>query len=117
MRIFITGANGFIGGAVSSALISDGHTVRGLVRNKAKADAVAAHGIEAVIGSLDDAALLQAEARASDGVGNAANSGHRRAVDALIARLAGSDKPLIHTSGTNGGADHAQGAPPARDFH
>ena len=40
MQIFITGANGFIGGAVASALIVDGHTVRGLVRSKAKADAV-----------------------------------------------------------------------------
>ena len=39
MQIFITGANGFIGGAVASALIADGHTVRGLVRSKAKADA------------------------------------------------------------------------------
>jgi uncharacterized protein YbjT (DUF2867 family) len=68
MRIFLTGANGFIGGAVASTLIADGHTVRGLVRDKAKADAVAAHGIEAVIGSLDDTALLQAEASASDGV-------------------------------------------------
>ena len=60
MQIFITGANGFIGGAVASALITDGHTVRGLVRSKAKADAVAACGVEAVVGSLDDAALLQA---------------------------------------------------------
>jgi uncharacterized protein YbjT (DUF2867 family) len=65
MEIFITGANGFIGGAVAAALIADGHTVRGLVRSKAKAEAVAAYGIEAVVGSLDDTALLQAEARAA----------------------------------------------------
>ena len=62
MRIFITGANGFIGGAVAATLIKQGHTVRGLVRDRAKADLVAAYGVDAVIGSLDDAALLQAEA-------------------------------------------------------
>jgi uncharacterized protein YbjT (DUF2867 family) len=58
MRVFLTGASGFIGGAVASALIAQGHSVRGLVRNKAKAEAVAAHGVEPVLGSLDDAALL-----------------------------------------------------------
>ncbi len=117
MRIFLTGANGFIGGAVASVLIADGHTVRGLVRDNAKAEAVSAHGIEPVIGSLDDTALLQAEARASDGVVNAANSGHRGAVDALIAGLAGSGKPLIHTSGSSNVADRALGEPSDRIFH
>jgi uncharacterized protein YbjT (DUF2867 family) len=58
MQIFITGANGFIGGAVASALIADGHKVRGLVRNKVKADTVARQGIEPVVGSLDDAAPI-----------------------------------------------------------
>jgi len=117
MRIFLTGANGFIGGAVAARLIAEGHAVRGLVRDRAKADAVAAHGIEAVIGTLDDAALLQAEAGASDGVVNAANSGHRGAVDALIAGLAGSNKPLIHTSGSSNVADRALGEPSERIFH
>ena len=117
MRIFLTGANGFIGGAVASALIADGHRVRGLVRDKAKADTVAAHGIDPVIGSLDDPALLQAEARASDGVVNAANSGHRGAVEALIAGLACSGKPFIHTSGSSIVADKAMGEPSDRIFH
>jgi nucleoside-diphosphate-sugar epimerase len=117
MRIFLTGANGFIGGAVAAALVADGHAVRGLVRDKAKADAAAAHGVDAVIGSLDDAALLQAEARASDGVVNAANSGHRGAVEALIAGLAGSGKPFIHTSGSSIVADKAMGEPSDRIFH
>src|SRR6516225_4276706 len=66
MRIFLTGANGFIGGAVAKALIAAGHRVRGLVRDKTKAELVAAHGIEAVVGSLDDAAVLHAEAQAAD---------------------------------------------------
>ena len=53
MRIFLTGANGFIGGAAAAALIADGHTVRGLVRDKAKGAVVATYGIEPVIvGSL-----------------------------------------------------------------
>ena len=94
MRVFVTGANGFIGGAVASALIADGHKVRGLVRNKVKADTVAPQGIEPVVGSLDDAALLQTEARAADAVVNAASSDHRGAVEALIAGLSGSGKTL-----------------------
>jgi nucleoside-diphosphate-sugar epimerase len=117
MRIFLTGANGFIGGAVASALLADGHAVRGLVRDKIKADVVAVHGVDPVVGSLDDAALLQTEARASDGVVNAASSGHRGAVEALIAGLAGSGKPFIHTSGSSIVADKAMGEPSDRIFH
>jgi len=117
MQIFITGANGFIGGAVASALIADGHTVRGLVRSKAKADAVAAYGVEAVVGSLEDATLLQAEARAADAVVNAASSDHPGAVEALIAGLAGSGKALIHSSGSSIVADLAMGEPSDRIFH
>jgi nucleoside-diphosphate-sugar epimerase len=116
MRIFLTGANGFIGGAVGTALIADGHSVRGLVRDAAKADAVKRHGIDPVIGSLDNTALLQAEAKSSDGVVNAANSGHRGAAKALIAGLSGSGKPLLHTSGTSIIADRALGEPSDRIF-
>jgi nucleoside-diphosphate-sugar epimerase len=116
MRIFITGANGFIGGAVASTLIKHGHTVRGLVRDRAKAELVAACGVDAVIGSLDDAALLQAEARTADAVVNAASSDHRGAVEALIAGMAGSGKPLIHTSGSSIVGDEAMGEPSERIF-
>ena len=48
MKIFLTGANGFIGGAVASVLIAGGHKVRGLVRDNAKADAVSEHKEDAV---------------------------------------------------------------------
>jgi nucleoside-diphosphate-sugar epimerase len=116
MRIFLTGANGFIGGAVACALIAAGHKVRGLVRDKAKAELVAAYGIEAVIGSLDDVAVLQAEARAADAVINAASSDHGGAVEALIAAIAGSGKPFIHSSGSSIVADLAMGEPSARIF-
>ena len=116
MRIFITGANGFIGGAVACALIADGHAVRGLVRDKTKADTVAAHGIDPVIGSLDDATLLRAEAQAADAVVNAANSDHSGAVEALIAGLDGSGKPFIHSSGSSIVADFAMGEPSEKIF-
>src|SRR5215467_10852452 len=116
MRIFLTGANGFIGGAVARALIAAGHRVRGLVRDKAKAEVVTAHGIEAVIGSLDDATVLQTEARAADAVINAASSDHRGAVEALIAAMSGSGKPFIHSSGSSIIADLAMGEPSDRIF-
>jgi len=116
MRIFLTGANGFIGGAVALALIAAGHRVRGLVRNKAKAELVAAYGVEAVVGSLDDTAVLQTEARAADAVINAASSDHRGAVEALIAAMSGSGKPFIHSSGSSIVADLAMGEPSDRVF-
>jgi nucleoside-diphosphate-sugar epimerase len=117
MQVFLTGANGFIGGAVASALVTDGHGVRGLVRNQINAEAVAALGVEPVIGSLDDATLLQAEARAADAVINAANSDHRGAVETLIAALTGSGKPFLHSSGSSIVADLAMGEPSDRIFH
>ncbi len=116
MRIFLTGANGYIGGAVAAALVAGGHRVRGLVRDRAKAEVVAAHGIEPVIGLLDDAALLADEARAADAVVNAANSDHRGAVEASIAGLAGSGKCLLHSSGSSIVADLAMGEPSDRIF-
>src|SRR5215510_8673080 len=116
MRIFLTGANGFIGGAVALALIAAGHRVRGLVRNKAKAELVAAYGVEAVVGSLDDTAVLQTEARAADAVINAASSDHRGAVEVLIAAMSGSGKPFIHSSGSSIVADLAMGEPSDRVF-
>jgi nucleoside-diphosphate-sugar epimerase len=116
MRIFLTGANGFIGGAVAVALIAAGHKVRGLVRSTAKAELVTAYGIEAVVGSLDDASLLQTEARAAAAVINAASSDHRGAVEALIAAMSGSDKALLHSSGSSIVADLAMGEPSDRIF-
>jgi nucleoside-diphosphate-sugar epimerase len=117
LRIFLTGANGFIGGAVAAAVIADGHRVRGLVRSQANADAVAAHGIEPIIGSLDDAMLLHAEAQAADAVVNAASSDHRGAIETLIAALAGSGKPFLHGSGSSIVADLAMGEPSDRIFY
>ncbi|MGA7789407.1 MAG: NAD-dependent epimerase/dehydratase family protein [Xanthobacteraceae bacterium] len=116
MRVFITGANGYIGGAVASALIAAGHQVRGLVRDQTKAAIVAAHGVEAVLGSLDDAPLLREEANAADAVVNTASSDHRSAVEALLSGLSGSGKPFIHSSGSSIIADLAMGEPSARIY-
>lgn len=117
MLIFLTGANGYIGGAVAAALIAAGHRVRGLVRDPAKAALVAARGVEPVIGSLDDPHLLRAEAHAADAVVNAANSDHRGAVEALLAGLSGSGKGFIHSSGSSIVADLALGEPSEMIFH
>jgi nucleoside-diphosphate-sugar epimerase len=111
MKIFVTGASGYIGGSVAALLASRGHEVRGLVRSASKADAVRSKAITPVIGTLDDANVLEAEARLADAVVNAADSDHERAVDALLAGLAGSGKPLIHTSGTSLVGDEAMGEP------
>src|SRR5215468_9822001 len=116
MRIFLTGAGGFIGSAVALALVAAGHKVRGLVRNRATADVVGAYGIEAVVGSLDDATVLQAEARAADAVVNAASSDHRGAVEAFITAMSGSGKPFLHSSGSSIVADLAMGEPSDRIF-
>lgn len=116
MRIFITGASGYIGGSVAAVLAADGHLVRGLVRSSAKAAAVAAHGIAPIIGTLDDADLLRAEAQGADAVINAASSDHRGGLEALIAGLAGSGKALIHSSGSSIIADLAMGEPSDRIF-
>lgn len=109
MDVFLTGASGYIGGAVAQRLIRDKHTVRGLTRTPGVVDALAAAGIEPVVGDLDDTALLEREARRADAVINTANSDHRGAIDTFIAALRGSGKTLIHTSGTSVIGDDAQG--------
>lgn len=111
MKIFVTGASGYIGGSVAALLAEQGHHVRGLVRSEAKAEGVRAKGIAPVIGTLDDDALLTAEARAADAVINAADSDHAGAVKALLAGLEGTGKPFIHTSGSSLVGDEAMGEP------
>jgi nucleoside-diphosphate-sugar epimerase len=109
MRIFVTGASGYIGGSVATTLVRAGHEVRGLVRTEKSANAVRALGLTPVLGTLDDGDLLCEEAHQSDGVVNAADSDHAGALTALIAGLEGSGKPLIHTSGSSVVSDTANG--------
>ena len=101
MKIFCTGASGYIGGSVAADLARIGHQVTGLVRSADKADALRPFGIEPVMGTLDDAAVLSQAADAADVVVNAASSDHKGAVVALLDALAGSGKPFIHTSGSS----------------
>jgi nucleoside-diphosphate-sugar epimerase len=101
MHVFVTGASGYIGGTVASRLVQAGHTVTGLTRDAARTDDLARLGIQPVVGTLDDTAVLTEHACRADAVVNAADSDHRGAVETLIAALAGSGKPLIHTSGSS----------------
>lgn len=101
MKVFVTGAAGFIGGSIAAALVRAGHSVTGLVRDAAQADQLATIGVAAVTGTLDQRDLLITQARAADAVINAASSDHRGAVEALLDGLAGSGKALLHTSGSS----------------
>ena len=109
MKIFMTGATGYIGGTIARRLLDDGHEIRGLVRDSEKGRKLAVFGVEPIIGGLDDAAILAAEAGRADAVINTANSDHRGAIDAFLEALAGSNMPFLHTSGSSIVADDAHG--------
>ena len=109
MKVFITGATGYIGGSLAMKLVAAGHKVLGLVRSDDKAAKLKAAGIEPVLGTLADFAVIQAAARRADASVNTANSDDSFVAKALIDALAGSDKPLIHTSGSSVVADLAAG--------
>ncbi|MBO9708771.1 MAG: NAD-dependent epimerase/dehydratase family protein [Caulobacter sp.] len=116
MKVFVTGASGYIGGSVAVRLVQAGHAVRGLIRDPSRADELRAFGIEPVVGTLADHDVLAREAQAADAVINAASSDDRGAADALIAALTGSGKSLIHTSGSSIVGDEAMGEPSERVF-
>ncbi|HEX4011672.1 MAG TPA: SDR family oxidoreductase [Solirubrobacteraceae bacterium] len=111
MRVFVTGASGWVGAAVVPELISAGHEVVGLARSDASAAAIAAAGAEVRRGDLDDPEGLRDAAAAADGVIHLAfihdfsdmdSSGRAdlRAIEAMGAALAGSGRPLVNASGT-----------------
>jgi nucleoside-diphosphate-sugar epimerase len=112
MRVFLTGATGFIGEAIVRELLMARHQVLGLARSDASAEALTRLGIEAHRGDLSDTRSLAAGARACEGVihtafnhdwsttREAAAETDRRAVESLAGALEGSDKPFVVTSGT-----------------
>ena len=110
MKIFVTGAAGYIGGSITERLRVAGHEVRGLVRRDTQADALAARGITPVLGDLDDYALLLREARAVDAVIDAASSDHRASVESLLEALRGTGKTFLHTSGSSVIGDDVRGS-------
>lgn len=111
MRVFLTGATGFIGSAILHNLLGAGHQVVGLARSNDAAALLEKSGAEARLGELADIDGLIAGARDSDGVIHTAFihdfsayaagvEADRRAVDALAGALEGSGKPLVIASGT-----------------
>lgn len=113
MRVFLTGASGFIGSAIVQELVGAGHQVLGLARSENSAQSLRNSGVEVLVGSLEDLDSLKKGASVTDGVIHtafihdfsnyiAAAETDKRAIEAIGSVLAGTDRPLIVTGGILG---------------
>jgi len=109
VKIFITGASGYIGGTVAELLVKAGHSVSGLARAEATASRLRAHGIEPVRGELSAHGVVVNAARGADAVFNCADAADPFVVAAIVEGLAGSGKAFVHTSGSSVIGDKAVG--------
>ena len=103
MQVFLTGATGYIGTAVADRLRAAGHQLSGLARSEAAADRLTAAGVRPVRGDFADPKSVGSAARSADGVISLATTYNPAvdgpAIEAVLDALAGSDKPLVYTSG------------------
>jgi nucleoside-diphosphate-sugar epimerase len=117
VKIFMTGASGYIGGTVAAALIKAGHAVSGLARTADAATKLGAHGIEAVRGELSNHSVVRNAARGADAVINCASAEDPFVVAAIVEALAGTGKPFLHTSGSSVVGDKAAGKFSPQVYH
>jgi nucleoside-diphosphate-sugar epimerase len=101
MKVFVTGATGYIGGSVSTKLLEAGHTVLGLARSADAAASLKQRGIEPVAGDINAYTPFIEVTKRVDAVINAANSDNAFVAHALLDGLKGSGKTLIQTSGSS----------------
>lgn len=111
MKVFVTGATGYIGGSIAKRLTASGHEVVGLARDESSAERLSDRNIEPVVGTLANAEVLRRAARRADAVINAAEANDRAAAENLVGALEGTEKVFIHTSGSGIVADLAMGEP------
>ncbi len=117
MKIFMTGASGYIGGTVADSLLKAGHGVAGLARTEDAAAKLRAHGMQAVRGDLGSHSIVRNATREADAVINCANAEDSFVVAAILEGLAGSGKPFLHTSGTSVVGDKVAGKLSPKVFH
>ena len=101
MKVFVTGATGYIGGSVSTKLLENGHEVIGLARSAEAAVALKKRGIEPLSGDINAYTPFVEAVKRVDAVINAANSDNAFVVHALLDGLKGTGKTLIQTSGSS----------------
>lgn len=103
MQVFLTGASGYIGSAVAERMRAAKHEVTGLARSDAAASRLSAAGVQPIRGDFTDPHTIGAAARSADGVISMATTYDPGvdgpAIDAMLTALAGSNKPMIYTSG------------------